>query len=592
MKLRVFATLRQRVALLLVSVLIPATVLVIMNALSTRNRDSLEVREEAYRLARLASITHERLADTTEQLFAALSKVPSVVAPVPAGCRAALTPILSAGERFQNIGVVARDGSVLCSANDVIDPVPADRSWLRQALASDALVAGTYEAGASGRAPTVILARRVSQEAGDRVLFAAIDLEWLSKLADSIPLPPGSSVNIVDDTGTILARHPDHSAWVGRNVRQVEVIAAALQRRDGTIEGPGIDGVDRLYGFHRVVMPGGTGFTITIGIPFDVAYDPANDRLRTSLAVLAVVAVVTLFIAHQASEKLFTRKIDSLLRAARRLSAGDLAARTDQKWSADELGELARTFDSMAWAVGQRTEDLRQMMESLRALAARLESVREEERTRISREIHDAVGQTLTGIQMDLDRLEERVAAIGALSDAERTGIASKILSVRRLAESALDTARRISRQLRPSVLDVLGLQAGIEWQLEEFQARTNISTELLAPDDLGQISESTSIALFRILQEALTNVMRHAAATMVTVRLEREVDSIVMEVMDNGRGFELPESPYPSSLGLLGMRERAAAIGGLTTVTLQPGRGTIVHVRLPLEEPPARSGE
>ena len=591
MRLRVFTALRQRVALLLFAVLVPAIVLVVMTAFSTRNRDRSEVQQEAYRLAGLASATHERLAETTEQLFASLSQTPSVIMPASAACRQTLIQIVAAGRQFQNIGVVAGDGAVWCSASAVAGSVNAERPWLRQALARDALVAGTYEAGPLSRAPTVILARRVSQPDSDRVFFAALDLVRLSELAKTVRLPPQSSLNIVDDEGTVLARFPDHAKWVGRNARHVPVIATALAQKDGVVEAAGIDGLERLYGFHRVAMPAGTGFTMTVGIPLDVAYAPANARLRTSLAILAALALITLLIARQASDRLFTRKIESLLRAARRLSAGDLSARTEGRWSEDELGELARTFDSMAWAVEQRTDDLRQMMESLRALAARLESVREEERTRISREIHDELGQTLTGVRMDLDRLEERVAAMPSLTDGERAAIDAKIASVRRLADSGLDTARRISRQLRPSVLDVLGLRAGIEWQLEEFQARTKIGTELLAPDTLGDVGDAASIALFRILQESLTNVMRHAGATMVTVRVERDGGSIVMEVMDNGKGFEQPDRAYPISLGLLGMRERATTLGGLTTVTSTVGRGTTVHVTVPVNAPPAGAG-
>jgi signal transduction histidine kinase len=362
-----------------------------------------------------------------------------------------------------------------------------------------------------------------------------------------------------------------------------------LRSRDGVIDGVGFDDVRRLYGFRRVAMPGGSGLTIVVGLPIDSAYEASNERLRVSLLILVAVAAITFVVAHQVSDRLFTRRIDGLLRAARRLSAGDLSARSDQPWSDDELGELARTFDSMAWAVGQRTEDLRHMMESLRALGARLESVREEERTRISREIHDELGQTLTGIRMDLDRLEERVAGAHGLPEGERNQIDRKILAVRKLVDAGLETARRISRQLRPSVLDVLGLRAGIEWQLEEFRARTGIDSDLLAgADDLTDLGEDVATALFRILQEALTNVMRHAHATMVTVRIEREPDAIVMEVMDNGRGFEQGDRPYPVSLGLLGMRERAASLGGMTTITSQPGRGTIVHVRVPLKRAPA----
>ena len=581
---RFLSTLRQRLALLLVAVLIPAILLVIVNAFAARSRNRTEVQQDAYRLARLAAATHERLAETTEQLFATLSRIPAVTTGEGAGCRAAMAAVVEAGRRFQNLGVVDRSGVVRCTAGAMPGGARAPGgSWLAQAAGDVRLAVGRYEVTPLAERPTAILAQRVIHPAGEDIFFAALDLPWLSDLVGNASLPAEAAVNIVDDEGTILARQPDNAMWVGRNVGDSAIVARALAEGDGVAEGEGVDGIRRLYGFHRLAMPGGGGFTVTVGLPLDVAYAADNARLRLELGVLAGVAVVTLLAGRYAGERLFSRKIDALLRAARRLSAGDLTARTEARWTDDELGELARTFDAMAWTVSQRTDEMRQMMESLRALAARLESVREEERTRISREIHDELGQTLTGIRMDLDRLEERVDA-AALPDATRAPITAKLASVRGLVDSGLDTARRISRQLRPSVLDVLGLLAGIEWQLEEFEARTRISTDLLTDADVSGLDEETSIALFRILQEALTNVMRHADATAVTVRLAREDEFVVMEVMDNGRGFTPPERPYAVSLGLLGMRERAASLGGSTVVTSAPGRGTTVHVRVPLD--------
>ena len=310
-------------------------------------------------------------------------------------------------------------------------------------------------------------------------------------------------------------------------------------------------------------------------------------HVAASVVVIAVVAAISVLITREASRHLFTMRVDALLRAARRVSAGDLSARTGQAWTADALGELARTFDAMAWTVAQRTDDMRRMVESLRALATRIETVREEERTRISREIHDELGQTLTGIRMDLDRLEEHLTQYNASETARRI-VDAKVASVRSLVDGALDTTRRISRQLRPSVLDVLGLRAGIEWQLEEFQARTGIQSELVGDPDLSGLDDDASIAMFRILQEALTNVMRHARASTVIVTVEREHDAVLMEVTDDGRGFTPPDTPYHVSLGLLGMRERAAALGGATTLTSRPGAGTTVRVRLPLGQQPS----
>lgn len=562
-------------------VAVPTIALVVFNALSVRRRERAEVQQQAALVARLVTATQQRLAETTNQLFLVMSQIPSVEEQDPAQCQRALERVLQSAPRFQNIGVVGADGRVTCSGRPVRSGVSlADAKWFRDASASREVIVGDVETSAVASDPTVVFARRLDEPQSGRAVFAALNLTWLSEVIAGARLPPQSSVNIFDESGTILARHPEHSRWVGRNVRTAPVIATALAHRRGVAQEAGLDGVVRLYGYDHVSMPGGDGFGVTVGLPLDVAYAAANRQFRISLGILVVIVIGTLVIASYASERMLTRRIDGLLRVARRLSAGDLSARTGDTSAADELGEFGRAFDAMAFSLEARTQDMQQMTESLRALAARLEDVREEERTRISREIHDELGQTLTGIRMDLDRLQERIEG-AKLAPSDTQMIEAKIRSVRTLVDSALDTSRRISRQLRPSVLDVLGLRAGIEWQLEEFENRTGLSTELVADDALS-VDEASGVVFFRILQEALTNVARHAQASAVTVRLMHEDTSVVMEVMDNGRGFADADAPHPRSLGLLGMRERAAALGGETTVESEPGRGTTVHVRLP----------
>ena len=574
-------SLRRNVEILLASVLLPAVVLVIVNAYATRNRERAEVQQDAYRVARLAATTPEQLAETTEQLFTSLALLPWALGHAPETCTADLEVIAASTRRYRRIGIIDRAGHVVCSTrqSDMALSV-ADRGWFRAARDRMGLAVGSFESDGFTGGPSVVFARQARQ--ADTVLFAALDLDWLASAISRVPLPAESSVNVVDHTGTLLARHPAHAEWVAKNVKSVPVIATALARRDGTAEAEGIDGVVRLYGYHVVDMPGGSSITITVGVPLHVAYAAANQRLWANLGMLGTVALLTVWVAGQATDRLFTQKVVGLLRTARRISAGDLSARTDLRWTNGELGELARSVDSMAWTLEQRATEAHEALEALRALAARLESVREEERTRISREIHDELGQVLTGIRMDLDRLNERLGKT-SLSETERQPLDSKVQSVRALADRALDTSRRISRQLRPSVLDVLGLRASVEWQLEEFEARTGISSELVVEGDVAGVDEQMSTTLFRILQEALTNVARHAQATSVTVRLGVEHDVVALEVMDNGCGFEPQHRPNPASLGLLGMRERALAVGGQASITSGPGRGTIVTVSLPV---------
>lgn len=576
-----FASLRRRIQLLLAAALAPAIALAIGNAYATRARERANITEQAYRLVSVEAIAQQRLIAGTGDLFAAMERLPSVRDLDVQRCRIDLQGILASASTFLDLGVAGPDGTVLCAGrSDRPAATLRARAWFHAARDRGLLSVGGFDRELFAPTPTAILAAGVRD---GRVLFAALNLSRLSDLLATVPVPDGSSLIVADADGIILARHPDHDRWVG-STATAPVVAAAAAGSDGTTEGIGVDGVRRFYGFRTVRAPAGTSLTLAVGIPTAAAYAPANQRLTYNLLILGAVATLAFLFAGRMSTALFTRKIESVLRAARRLSAGDLTARTDEAWTPDEVGELVRTFDAMAWTLEHRTADLEHAVASLRGLTARLESIREEERTRISRELHDELGQALTGIRMDLDRLQERIERAAIPADL-RAPIDAKLTSVRTLVDGALDTARRVSRQLRPSVLDVLGLGPAIDWQLEEFRARTGISAELLAEPDLPPLPESLGVALFRVLQEALTNVMRHAEATAVTVRLAYEGSQVIMEVMDNGRGFDAG-APISGrmSLGLLGIRERATALGGACEIVSSPGQGTTVRLTIPLD--------
>jgi PAS domain S-box-containing protein len=222
-------------------------------------------------------------------------------------------------------------------------------------------------------------------------------------------------------------------------------------------------------------------------------------------------------------------------------------------------------------------QELRASSEQLRNLAAHLLSVREEERARISREVHDELGQSLTAVKMDLAWLAVRLP--------QRNGpMLKRIRSTRQLADSIIQSIRRISTELRPAVLD-LGLAAAVEWQVQEFQARSGIqcTVRLLTREE---VTSNASTAMFRIFQETLTNVARHAKATRAEVVLQKQRDRLVLLVHDNGRGFDQADPSLSKSLGLLGMRERAAILGGKVSISSAPGKGTTVSAWIPLPSP------
>jgi PAS domain S-box-containing protein len=222
-------------------------------------------------------------------------------------------------------------------------------------------------------------------------------------------------------------------------------------------------------------------------------------------------------------------------------------------------------------------EEIAQSREELRALAARLETVREEERTRIARELHDELGQALTGLKLDLAWMERR---LGRQAPAE---VVERCASLLGRLDEVMVSVRRIITELRPSVLDQLGLPDAIEWQAHDFAARTGLALDLQIDCDCPAPPDAVASAVFRMLQEALTNVARHANASRVRVALRMEADALSLDVGDDGRGITHDELRGSHSLGLLGLRERALTLGGTVTISGDPATGTNVALKLPL---------
>jgi PAS domain S-box-containing protein len=236
-------------------------------------------------------------------------------------------------------------------------------------------------------------------------------------------------------------------------------------------------------------------------------------------------------------------------------------------------------------------EQLTRSRNELRALAGRLQEVREEERTTLSRELHDELGQALTGLRLDLASLHERIDRVHPPE--ERARLSERLQTMLDLVDKTIPVIRRIVTQLRPGLLDDLGLIPAIEWQLGDFKRRTSIDYGLTCASEAVDLTAEGSTAVFRILQEALTNVARHASATRVMVTMREEGGVLVMEVRDNGRGISPDELNSPDSVGLIGMRERAIVLGGEVRIAGTPGRGTLVRVEIPLRrEPPDATRE
>lgn len=274
----------------------------------------------------------------------------------------------------------------------------------------------------------------------------------------------------------------------------------------------------------------------------------------------------------------------------------DTAANAMKQGAADYLlkDRLARLGPSITQALEQAemrreqkraNEDLKRANERYRALAARIETIRERERTTIAREIHDVLAQELTRLKIDLVWLARRLGR--PVDEAARPELVARVTDATTQTDTAITTVQRIATELRPVILDSLGLPAAVEWQTDDFARRTGLKGTAKTPRGEFTLDRDRATALFRILQESLTNIARHAGATAVAVTLSDESGAVTLKVQDDGRGITTVQASDLHSIGLIGMGERAQAFGGEIRIAGTPGAGTSVTVRIPREAPP-----
>ncbi len=267
----------------------------------------------------------------------------------------------------------------------------------------------------------------------------------------------------------------------------------------------------------------------------------------------------------------------------RRLDGSTMWVEGDYMCFYDAQGRITGHF-GIQRDVTDRTLAAKELEESraeLRALAARLQAIREEERTRIAREIHDELGQALTALKLDLAWIGSQPPQSSGSSG--EVGVIGKSITAR--IDETMQIVRRIASELRPSVLGHLGLEAAIEYLVQETTQRTGIAVKLHA-DEFPRLPAALESHAFRIIQEALTNVTRHSQATRVDVAVRRAGGSIILAVADNGIGFAPDSLSGLRSLGLVGMRERALACGGTLMIQGKAGQGTAITVTIPVTTP------
>jgi PAS domain S-box-containing protein len=276
---------------------------------------------------------------------------------------------------------------------------------------------------------------------------------------------------------------------------------------------------------------------------------------------------------HPDVEREFVRKDGSTFTASLNIST-----------EVDENGELFRTKTiARDLTERRRVEELKKSQEQLRSLSAYLESAREEEKKRIARQIHDELGHALTTLSLDLSWLNNRLTGEGDTLDIDL--IKTRTQAMSDLIESTVQTVQRISSELIPGVLDHLGLAEAIKWQVDKYRSRTGIIYDVNINTDHIELDQNSAIAVFRIFQETLINIVRHADATKVKVLLIDNDKELILEVEDNGKGINAEHITNPESVGLIGIRERARILGGKVNISGKPDKGTTVKVVIPMNE-------
>jgi signal transduction histidine kinase len=288
-------------------------------------------------------------------------------------------------------------------------------------------------------------------------------------------------------------------------------------------------------------------------------------QMRVAIGALTAFILAAGLLAVILISNVLTRPLRDVAAGAQRIAAGDLGHRVAEGRE-DEIGQLATSFNDMAARVAERDASLRQ-------LSKRMLSVQEKERVRIAREVHDELGQALTAMKIDLQQLGMRHPAA-----------VESLVPISRAIDETVDLVRRIATDLRPAVLDDLGVTAALEQQLRRLRESSGLKTTLTVSEE-PELDMLTGVTLYRIAQEGLANVIRHAQASEVEVSLSIEEGAAVLEIRDNGKGMSREQITSSRSLGLLGMRERAELLGGHVAIESRPGEGTVVRATLPLSK-------
>jgi signal transduction histidine kinase len=560
--------------LLVLVALAPPTVVAVTVALEERSENREQAQADVLDATRLAGVDAASAVDATASFLGAVSEDLAARRGL-AYCERLLALVPRSTDWYSFVGVAAPDGRVYCGttargARTPMDPVDVSgAAWFRRAQRARGFVLGEFGAGPLSTMDALIGSHPVDRGPGRRpaVIFASLNLQRLTRTLGLHEDLHETTFVILDHHGTVVARVPA-DGLVGHRLPERPLVETVLARRQGTAEVAGLDGVRRIYGFAPLGGKARDQLFIAAGRTSENVFADPNHDLRRFLMLAALGLVLALALTYAATKLLLGRWTDEVVNAARSFGAGDLTARAPVPRRLGELSEVANALNSAA-------EEIEQREEAHARLLAELVAAEEETRRRIAADIHDDTAQAVAAAGLRIDALA---------ADLKDPAARETALNARVALAEANRRLRRLLFELRPPALDEAGLAAALELFLTDAFGDDGFDWRVENRLD-GEPNPEVRAILYRVALEALTNVRKHARASVVDVRVERRGVGVAVRIRDDGDGFELPEPdapPAPGHFGLVSMRERAEAAGGRLAMTSAPGQGTTVDFWMP----------
>jgi signal transduction histidine kinase len=576
--------LRLRLLMVVMIACVPLIALVLHNGREARRRQISSWRQRSQRIEQIAGHEEEELIGSTRQLLFAVAESSAVRNNNRRGCKQLLQDLLASYPRYANLGVLKSDGELLASAAPLAEPVTTNSLFFRRAFDAQAFAIGDPPSGQSSCVSNTIgMGYPVFNRTGQvqSVVFAALDLRSLRGPASelSAQVPKLASWTEHSESGVILARYPSPEHWVGRPYTNESLARAAYTRGTSIVDTVDDHGISWVYALgSRPSRLAGGQVSSLLAIPQSVLFAQADRALWRNLGWCGSAVCLALLLGWLGTGFVVLGPLKALVRSSTLLAKGDLSARTGLAHRRDELGQVTRAFDQMAQALEDRENERKQTGQQLQALSHRLVEVQETERRQIARELHDEIGQSLTVAGLSLQ---------AALQCPDTPALQRRLKESIGAVERVMEQVHDLSLNLRPSMLDDLGLEPALRWYTHRQAALTGLQADFHAEAFENRMDPIIETECFRVAQEALTNVVRHAQAQAVSVELSRKNEHLHLSVRDDGVGFDVTalreRAVHGASLGLLSMEERAALAGGGLEYRSGPGLGTEVHAWFPL---------